>query len=156
MMKHVFAVMLGLSLFSIVSAADTVEPVKTTPAIAVCPPRPVVCPPNPDAAVCAGKGEESASCNVKEDENGNLDNIARGLTNIVTCFLEIPRCIIVRNNEVPLFGFISGAVEGSGDTAMRAFSGVTDVALLGFLGKNIYGKGFPEFIWESNWKPAQE
>ena len=153
MMKRLFVAMLGLSVLS-VAAADVAEPVKE-PQPAVCPQKPAVCPKQ-NVAVATGKTDKETSCNVVAEKNGNLDNIARGLTNMATCFLEVPRCIIVRNNEVPLFGFISGAVEGTGNTAMRAFSGATDVVLFGFLGKNIYGKSFPEFIWESNWKPAQQ
>ncbi len=86
----------------------------------------------------------------------NLCNIGRGIVNIGTCFLEVPRCIVLRNNEVPVWGFAGGAVEGAGATVIRAFSGVTDVVMLGFLGKNIYNDCMPEYVWQSKWKPEAE
>ncbi len=104
------------------------------------------------------KTDEVAVCGIAEKEKccENLCNIGRGIVNIGTCFLEVPRCIVLRNNEVPVWGFVGGAVEGAGATVIRAFSGVTDVVMLGFLGKNIYNDCMPEYVWQSKWKPEAE
>ena len=71
---------------------------------------------------------EPAAVEPTAEESGwtrNLNNVGRGAANIVTCFLEIPRCMVYRNSQVPFWGFIDGAVRGSGLTVLRAFSGVT-------------------------------
>ena len=61
--------------------------------------------------------------------------------------------MVYRNSEVPFWGFIAGAVEGSGLTGMRAFGGVTDVMFLGFDIGSIYNDQFQDFVWNSKWVP---
>ncbi|MEG1979649.1 MAG: hypothetical protein RR060_02930, partial [Victivallaceae bacterium] len=68
----------------------------------------------------------------KSDSKGNLYNMGRGLVSIVTSPAEIPRCMVYRNSEVPVFGLVDGFVTGCGMTVLRAFAGVTDVVFLGF------------------------
>jgi hypothetical protein len=85
--------------------------------------------------------------------NNNFYNMGRGVVNIGTCWLELFRCMVYRNSEVPLWGFIAGAVEGSGLTGMRAFGGITDFIFLGFDIGSIYNDKFQEFVWNSQWIP---
>lgn len=85
-----------------------------------------------------------------------LSRIARGLTNVATCPLEMPRCMILGNSAVPFWGFVAGAVDGVGTTAMRAFSGVTDVMFLGFDAGTVYNDDFREFVWESRWQQPKK
>ena len=84
----------------------------------------------------------------------NFYNIGRGMVNITTCWLEVFRCMLYRNSEVPFWGLVAGTVEGSGLTAMRAFGGVTDVIFLGFDIGSIYNDQFQEFVWDSRWVPS--
>ena len=87
----------------------------------------------------------------------NLCNMGRGLVNIVTCFLELPRCLIYYNSQVPVMGAVVGACQGAGLTAVRAFAGVADFASFGFMTDSIYEScfDFNEYVWESRWVPKQ-
>lgn len=85
-----------------------------------------------------------------------LSRIARGVTNVATCPLELPRCMVLGNSAVPFWGFVAGAVDGVGTTAMRAFSGVTDVLFLGFDAGTVYNEDFREFVWESRWQQPKK
>lgn len=90
-------------------------------------------------------------------ESSNWSNMGRGVANIGTCVLEVPRSMVYRNSELPLWGFIGGAVEGVGYTAFRAFSGVTDVLFLGFSESDCFNNTtFKEYVWESDWLPNQK
>ena len=100
------------------------------------------------AAADAPSGEASSG-------GGNLANMGRGLVNIVTCFLEVPRCMVYRNSEQPFWGLIAGAVNGVGCTAMRAVTGVTDVLFLGFDRGAAFDRSFRTYVWDSRWLPAE-
>ncbi len=94
----------------------------------------------------------------KYESNNNFYNMGRGVVNLSTCWLEVFRCTLYRNSEVPFWGFIGGAVEGVGLTGMRAFGGVPDILFLGFDVGSIYGDQFGDFIWQSPWilNPEQD
>ena len=87
----------------------------------------------------------------------NLCNMGRGLVNIVTCWLEVPRCLVYHNSQLPVLGAVVGAVQGAGFTATRAFAGVADFASFGFMSDSIYKccHGFEEYVWEARWVPKQ-
>lgn len=90
----------------------------------------------------------------QDKECSNWCNMGRGVTNIATCVLEVPRSMMYRNSELPLWGFIGGAVEGVGFTVFRAFSGVTDVLFLGYGNSDCFNNTtFKEYVWESDWLP---
>jgi hypothetical protein len=93
---------------------------------------------------------------VKVEEHGNFYKMGRGFMNIGTCWMEVFRCMVYRNSEVPFWGFIAGSIEGTGLTAMRAFGGVTDVLFLGFGFDGLYGGQFKDFVWQSPWVPKEE
>jgi hypothetical protein len=97
---------------------------------------------------------EIQQTNAVQEKSGNLYNMGRGVVNLTTCWLEVFRCMVYRNSEVPFWGFVAGTVEGAGLTGMRAFGGVTDFIFLGFDIGSIYNDQFREFIWDSNWVPA--
>lgn len=88
-----------------------------------------------------------------QEENCNLRNMGRGVVNIVTCFLEIPRCMVYRNCEMPFWGLIAGAVDGTGCTVMRAVTGVTDILFLGFDYGTAFNRSFRPCVWDSRWLP---
>jgi putative exosortase-associated protein (TIGR04073 family) len=81
---------------------------------------------------------------------------SRGLANIATCWLELPRCMIYDNAQIPFFGLLVGVPEGAIFTVARAFTGVFDIATLGFSGDALHGKSFPDFVWESKWMPSKK
>ncbi len=101
--------------------------------------------------VCAADGESGESA-----LNLHAYRVGRGLANLVTCFLEVPRCVLLRNGEVPFWGAVSGAFEGVGCTGMRAFAGLIDVLFLGYDPGAVYHGVFRDFVWESPWLPPRE
>lgn len=99
----------------------------------------------------------AATAQTGNQGNSNFENMGRGLINIGTCFVEIPRGLIYCNSEMPFWGFINGAVIGSGLTVMRAFSGITDIISLGFdYGNYFNDTTFCEYIWQSQWLPEKK
>lgn len=102
------------------------------------------------AATPAAVEPSSSSCPAAT----NLYRVGRGLANIGTCALEMPRCMLYDNSEVPFWGAIAGAFEGAGCTAMRAFAGVVDVISFGFDAGRVYDENFRDFVWQSKWLPA--
>ncbi len=91
-----------------------------------------------------------------EDDHGNFYRIGRGFTNFGTCWLEVFRCMAYRNTQVPFWGFIAGAVEGSGLTGIRAFTGVPDILFLGYMPEPLFNDRFRDFIWNSPWQPPKK
>lgn len=89
------------------------------------------------------------------EESSNFANMGRGLVNILTCFLEVPRCLVYRNCEMPIYGLIAGAVNGTGCTVMRLMTGVTDILTLGFDYGTTFDETFRPFVWQSRWLPPK-
>ena len=87
----------------------------------------------------------------------NLCNMGRGIVNIATCWLEIPRSFIYHNSQVPVMGTVVGVFEGAGFTVVRAFAGVADLISFGFMSDSIYNSTheFKEWVWESRWQPQE-
>ena len=102
-------------------------------------------------AAAAETSAAAEACGCKK----NFYNMGRGLTNIMTCFLEVPRCLIYHNSQVPVMGVVVGACQGAGMTVIRAFAGVADLASFGFMTDSVYDScyDFGEWIWESRWVP---
>ena len=82
--------------------------------------------------------------------------LGRGIANVVTCPVEIPRCMIYDNACVPILGFVGGAIEGSFLTVFRALGAVVDIGSLGFSGKGVYSEAFPDFVFQARWVPKPE
>ena len=78
----------------------------------------------------------------------------RGLVNITTCWLEIPRCIVYDAAAIPFFGLIVGIPDGAFFTVTRVLAGAGDIITLGFIG-DVYTRRYPDFIWESSWQPPK-
>ena len=85
----------------------------------------------------------------------NLGNVGRGFVNVLTCCWEVPRCLILRNSQVPVLGIVAGACEGAGLTGVRALAGVGDILSLGFMTDKVYhvSADFQEWVWDSTWIP---
>ncbi len=82
--------------------------------------------------------------------------LGRGISNVATCPLEIPRCMIYDNACVPILGFVGGAIEGSFLTVFRALGAVVDIGSLGFSGHGVYSEAFPDFVFQARWVPKPE
>ena len=109
-------------------------------------------------SLSAGVGAaEAAAAQTSCPAEKNLCNMGRGIVNIVTCWLEVPRCLVYYNSQLPVLGAVVGAVQGAGFTATRAFAGVADFASFGFMTDSIYKSchGFEEYVGESRWVPKQ-
>ena len=104
----------------------------------------------------AGGAAPLTAAEITADHSGNnFANMGRGLVNIATCFLELPRCLVYRNSQVPVLGLIAGACEGAGLTGVRAVAGLADFLSSGFMSDAIYrgNADFQEWVWESPWTP---
>ena len=107
------------------------------------------------AVGCIGADcSNDSSCGCEE----NLYKMGRGLVNIVTCWVEVPRCLVYYNSQVPVLGLVVGACQGVGFTAIRAFAGVADFVSFGFMSDSIYETchGFDEWFWEERWLPGKK
>ena len=110
------------------------------------------------AIVCAAASmtlNVSAQDSQDKDWTDNLCNMGRGLVNVATCWLEVPRCLIYHNSQLPVLGVVVGACQGAGFTVIRAFAGVADIASFGFMSDSIYTSchDFNEWVWDSRWVP---
>ena len=85
---------------------------------------------------------------VKRDEA-----FSRGIVNILTCWLEIPRNMINDNYIIfPGLGVITGAVKGPFYTLGRIGSGSIDLITFGSLGNSFYNQEtFPDYVWQADW-----
>ncbi|QSH40095.1 hypothetical protein P0136_01470 [Lentisphaerota bacterium ZTH] len=109
-----------------------------------------------DTIQTAGDSVKACANTPAAEKHSHLYNIGRGITNIATCWLEVPRCMVYRNSQVPFWGFVAGSIEGVGTTAMRAFAGVTDVLFLGYDYGLVYDNQFGDFIWDARWQPKPD
>ncbi|WP_176012549.1 hypothetical protein [Victivallis sp. Marseille-Q1083] len=107
------------------------------------------------AGISTGAGETPTPPPVpaagEENSDSHWDHMLRGVTNIGTCFLEVPRCMLYQSSRVPFWGFVYGSIEGVCLTPLRAFGGVTDVLFLGYDPGLIYTDTFCDYVWESRW-----
>ncbi|MFA7231379.1 MAG: hypothetical protein WC071_08920 [Victivallaceae bacterium] len=118
-----------------------------------------ITPPVQPTATPTAQPKSQAPVAVKteaEDSPNPVYCLGRGIANISTCWLEIPRCTVYDNKEIPFFGLIVGIPEGAIFTVVRAFTGVYDILSFGFSGNALHGKSFPDFIWQSNWLPPEK
>lgn len=149
-----FCLFAALAAISMLCAADDKTPAPASAAETKAT-VPASCPA-PAQSVCAAPAKEDAAAETDAGFDFRLSRIARGITNVATCPLEMPRCMVLGNSAVPFWGFIAGAVDGVGTTAMRAFSGVTDVLFFGFDAGTVYNDDFREFVWESRWQQPKK
>ena len=93
-------------------------------------------------------------------EYQGLDNpgacMARGLANVATGWVEIPRCAIYDNSAVPFFGLLIGIPEGAFFTVARTLTGTLDIVSFGFTRDGMHGKSFPDFVWQARWIAPSE
>ncbi len=99
------------------------------------------------------KEAEVQSENVAQERIDVPHALLRGVTNLGTFWLEIPREIVVEENYNPVYGVVVGAVKGTYYAGKRLVFSVFDIALLGFTGPSGYSTEFPEYVWDAQWNP---
>ena len=82
----------------------------------------------------------------------------RGIVNMLTCWLEIPRNMINDNYIVmPGLGVITGAVKAPFYTLARLGTGLVDIFTFGSLGNSLYNEErFPDYVWNADWVGKQK
>ena len=112
-------------------------------------------------ANCTDKSESQTECTEQTscEEKSILcqmgKNIVRGYVNLLTSWIEIPRCFWLETVQNPyIFGPAWGLVEGSLFCVGRTTLGVFDVVMFGLTGEGdvFYTPVFPEYIFDSKWK----
>jgi hypothetical protein len=83
--------------------------------------------------------------------------LMRGGVNLGTCWMELPRNLVLENVKHPAMGVGSGLLKGLFYTTSRAVLSVGDVMFLGFTGTSAYDENqFPEFVTDAQWDPYRE
>jgi hypothetical protein len=106
----------------------------------------------------AGAFAENTKSKVKKEdvtqEKINVPHaLLRGVTNLGTFWMEVPREIIIEENYNPVYGIVTGLVKGTYYAGKRLVFSVFDIVLLGFTGPGGYDVEFPEYVWDAQWNP---
>jgi len=106
------------------------------------------------AILTASGADDSFSGREKlNPDPGNLYCVGRGMVNIGTAIVELPRNVVYENHEFPVMGSLIGLEKGCFFTMYRMFAGLYDVMSLGFSGNLCYGNKFPDLVFYSPWEP---
>jgi len=83
-----------------------------------------------------------------------IHSFSRGIINVFTLWLEVPRNIVLDVNKYPFFGIVSGSMKGLYFSGARLCLSAADICMFGFTGPGAYNPDiFPEYVWESDWNP---
>lgn len=75
--------------------------------------------------------------------------LARGITNIATCIVEIPKQTYLTTRTRGGMGYVIGPMKGIGMTIYRAFTGITDTVAFMVPQPGYYDPMIdPEFVWK--------
>ena len=95
-----------------------------------------------------------------EDEaHTMLDGLGRGVANLLTGVIEIPRCTTFYGFVYPVIGVIPGVIQGTGMAGYRVVGGGIDLITLGLLppGRTVYDiMEIPLLPWEAPWVPPED
>jgi putative exosortase-associated protein (TIGR04073 family) len=80
-------------------------------------------------------------------------NMGRGVVNMLTGWLEVPRGLWYEGTRNPYYGTVVGLINGSFLAVARGVGGAADFLSFGLTGPGIYGESFPEYVWEAQWNP---
>lgn len=74
---------------------------------------------------------------------------ARGMTNVLTCIVEIPKQSVLTVRDLGAAGYVVGPLKGIGMTAYRAFIGAAEVATFLIPQPGYYDPMIdPPYVWE--------
>ena len=81
------------------------------------------------------------------------DAFGRGIVNMLTFWLEVPRCMIHDNYSVcPGLGVLTGAIQGPFYGVARFCAGSCDVSTFGYWRNTLHDeKEFPGYVWNAKW-----
>ncbi len=78
--------------------------------------------------------------------------VARGFSNLMFGWLEVPRGIIYENSRIPVVGLVVGPIKGALLTTWRVLAGTVDVVGMGLTREGLYSDDIlPEFVWDAPW-----
>ena len=104
-------------------------------------------------AICAAN---TFAQEAEESSTPMLDKMAkgtgRGLVNIVTGWMELPRNMWVETSRNPYYGVLTGISDGTWLGVIRTFGGTADFLTLGLTGPGFHGENFPDYVWDSPWQ----
>lgn len=79
---------------------------------------------------------------------------ARGFSNLMFGWLEVPRGIVYENARIPVVGFVSGSIKGAALTTWRTLSGTMDIVAMGLTRDGLHTPELmPDFVWDAPWVP---
>jgi len=91
----------------------------------------------------------------EEEKSETSYALQRGGANVLTGWLELPRCVVYSSVEIPIVGLVFGGIQGSGYAAWRTILGLTDLGTIGLTGDKLYSEEFPDFVWQADWIPEK-
>jgi len=94
----------------------------------------------------------TANAELKKSNPNPPQAVARGFSNLMFCWLEIPRGIIYENSRIPIVGFVTGPLKGTLLTTWRFLAGTVDVVGMGLTREGLYAENIlPEYVWDAPW-----
>ena len=94
----------------------------------------------------------TANAELKKSKPNPPQAVARGFSNLMFGWLEIPRGLIYENSRVPVVGFVTGALKGSLLTTWRVIAGTVDIVGMGLTREGLYAENIlPEYVWDAPW-----
>jgi len=94
----------------------------------------------------------TANAELKKSKPNPPQAIARGFSNLMFGWLEVPRGLIYENSRVPVVGFVTGASKGSLLTTWRVIAGTVDIVGMGLTREGLYADNLlPEYVWDAPW-----
>jgi len=81
--------------------------------------------------------------------------LVRGVTNMATCIVELPKQTYLTTRERGATGYVIGPLKGIGMTLYRAFTGITETVLFMVPQPGYYDPMIdPEFVW-NGWEETR-
>ena len=78
--------------------------------------------------------------------------VARGFSNLMFGWLEVPRGIVYENSRIPVVGLVVGPIKGALLTTWRVLAGTVDIVGMGLTREGLYSDSvLPEFVWDAPW-----
>jgi len=85
-------------------------------------------------------------------EANPINAFTRGVVNVFTLWLEVPRNYVLEVNRYPFFGLLTGPMKGLYFSGVRLCLSTADIFMLGMTGPSAYNPDvFPEYVWQSRW-----
>ena len=98
----------------------------------------------------AGAYDSIESSSPQKVMNGMANKAARGMTNVTTGWLELPKQIyLTYSEEGAVMGVLVGPLKGLGMTLVRTAAGVGELATFFVAAPGFYDPYFePDFVWQ--------